>query len=86
MPMKRKPKKSIRLKNSPFQPLCGIEKSQPDLYTYSADFETSTPEWVEKDGCARVWAWKVKGLFVDFSAIGNDIHSFFLCLFYHKLY
>lgn len=82
MQCRKKPKKSIRLKNSPFQSLCGIEKAQPDLYTYSADFETSTPEWVEKDGCARVWAWKVKGLFVDFSAIGNDIHSFFICMFF----
>ena len=77
-----KPKKSIRLKNSPFETLCGIEKAQPDLYTFSADFETSTPEWIEKDGAARVWAWAVKGLFVDFTAFGNDIHSFFLCLFF----
>ena len=26
---------------------------------FTADFETSTPSWYEKDGYARVWAWAI---------------------------
>lgn len=26
---------------------------------FVADFETSTPEWIQKDGCSRVWAYAI---------------------------
>lgn len=76
------PKKQIMIKNKTLVEMTGVSKIQPKAQTYSADFETSTKEWLENDGNARVWAWAVEGLFDDFIAIGNDIHSFFICLFF----
>lgn len=76
-----KPKHSIRL-SSAFLDLCGVEKSQPDKYTFSIDTETSTEEWITTDGVARVWEWGLSGLFVDLKVIGQTVHQLFITLFF----
>lgn len=45
---------------------------------FTADFETSTPSWYEKDGVARVWAWAVCEIgSPDNFLYGNNIDDFF---------
>lgn len=44
---------------------------------FTADFETSTPEWVEKDGYARVWAYAICEIGNPNNFIyGNNIEDF----------
>ena len=44
---------------------------------FTADFETSTPAWYEKDGFARVWAWAVCEVGnIDNFIYGNNIDDF----------
>lgn len=52
---------------------------------YTADFETSTPKWLEKDGETRVWAWAVSeiGNHENFM-YGNSIDTFFEWCFRNK--
>lgn len=62
---------------------------------YVCDFETSTPEFYEKDGIARVWAWaKVNIDDLDDFEYDNNIESLFdwfenvsenISCFYHNL-
>ena len=45
---------------------------------YTADFETSTEEWVVKDGFARVWAWSICNIEnINDIKYGTSIESFF---------
>jgi DNA polymerase type B, organellar and viral. len=45
---------------------------------YTADFETSTEEWVNIDGYARVWAWSICNIQnVNDIKYGTSIDSFF---------
>lgn len=45
---------------------------------YTADFETSTEEWVIKDGFARVWAWSICNIEnINDIKYGTSIESFF---------
>ena len=41
-----------------------------------ADFETSTQEWYEKDGYARVWLWGLYDPYNDMFNYGIDLDSF----------
>lgn len=44
---------------------------------FTADFETSTPTWYEKDGVARVWAWAICEIGnPDNFIYGNNIDEF----------
>ena len=43
---------------------------------YSCDFETSTEEWVEKDGFARVWLWGLYDWENQKFEYGNSLTSF----------
>lgn len=73
---KRRKNKIIFTLSGKFPELAGISENAIDQFTFSADFETSAPEWVEKDGCARVWAWGLCPLFSDWKVYGNSCHSF----------
>ena len=44
---------------------------------YTADFETSTGKWLEKDGYSRVWAWAIYEIGNDNFTYGNSIDTFF---------
>lgn len=45
---------------------------------FTADFETSTPEWLEQDEKARVWAWGVCEIGnCNNITLGNNIDDFF---------
>ena len=43
---------------------------------WSADFETSTQSWYERDGYARVWLWAIYDISVDDMKVGYDLDSF----------
>lgn len=44
---------------------------------FTADFETSTPEWLEIDGCTRVWAYALCEIGdVSNFIYGNNIEDF----------
>lgn len=52
---------------------------------YTADFETSTSEWLVKDNETRVWAWAICEIGNHENFIyGNDIESFFEWCFHDK--
>ena len=51
---------------------------------YTADFETSTPKWLEKDEESRVWAWAIHSIGGDEFHYGNSIDSFFEWCFKDK--
>ena len=43
---------------------------------WSADFETSTEKWLEKDDRARVWLWAIYDIKTDSFTHGTDLNSF----------
>lgn len=52
---------------------------------YSADFETSTPKWLDKDGESRVWAYSICEIGnPDNFIYGNNIEDFFSWCFRDK--
>lgn len=51
---------------------------------YTADFETSTPKWLEIDKETRVWAWAIYEIGGDDFKYGNSIDSFFEWCFKDK--
>ena len=52
---------------------------------YTADFETSTPEWLSKDNETRVWAWAISEIGnPDNFIYGNNIDDFFKWCFRDK--
>lgn len=64
------------------QNLCGVKKQKVLENTYSADFETSTREWLSSGGgpddTARVWVWGCYGLFNDVRVCSSGIWDFVL--------
>lgn len=44
---------------------------------FTADFETSTPKWLNKDKETRVWAWAIHEIGSDYFTYGNTIDTFF---------
>lgn len=51
---------------------------------FTADFETSTPKWLEKDTETRVWAWAIHEIGGDMFTYGNSIDTFFEWCFKDK--
>ena len=51
---------------------------------YTADFETSTPKWLDIDKEARVWAWAIHAIGGDEFIYGNNIDTFFEWCFKDK--
>lgn len=51
---------------------------------YTADFETSTPEWLSIDNETRVWAWAIHAIGNDEFIYGNSIDTFFEWCFKNK--
>ena len=52
---------------------------------YSADFETSTPKWLDIDGESRVWAYSICEIGnPDNFIYGNNIEDFFSWCFRDK--
>ena len=53
---------------------------KPNNLTYCADFETTSYQQYEVEGCTKVYLWKLMGVDSDTDKLGIDMDSFIQCI------